>query len=199
MSSNQEMIHQKNGSLPPNGEGGNNLFHQDIGTGQQQDQQVSNYKKTHSNVLGKLYGTPCFDLQTLTCSTITTKFLQESFVANEEANGKVDEGMDVSISFQDETIRANGPGSGMPMKEEPLPSAMELERVSVVLCGDKGYASDVQILGTLWKHAKKIEKKVSDIQKELVESDENMVKNVSRQPYTNYFSFHTFFLIELKI
>ena len=54
MSSNQEMIHQKNDSLPPNGEGGNNLFHQDIGTGQQQDQQVSKYKKTHSNVLGKL-------------------------------------------------------------------------------------------------------------------------------------------------
>ena len=53
MSSNQEMIHQKNDSLPPNGEGGNNLSHQDIGIGQQ-DKQVSNYKKTLSNVLGKL-------------------------------------------------------------------------------------------------------------------------------------------------
>ena len=57
MSSNQK-IHQKNDSQPSNGEDGNNLFHQDIGIGhedhKEQDKQVSNYKKTLSNVLGKL-------------------------------------------------------------------------------------------------------------------------------------------------
>jgi hypothetical protein len=59
MSSTQEMIHQKNDSLPSYGEDGNNLFHQDIGIGHedQEDQgrdQVSKHKKTLSNVLGKL-------------------------------------------------------------------------------------------------------------------------------------------------
>ena len=61
MSSNQK-IHQKNDSQPSNGEDGNNLFYQDIGIGHEdregqedQDQgQVSNNKKTLSNVLGKL-------------------------------------------------------------------------------------------------------------------------------------------------
>ena len=59
MSVNQGKIHQKDDSLPSNGEDGNNLLHQTIGTGhedQGQDQQVSKYKKTHSNVLGKLQG-----------------------------------------------------------------------------------------------------------------------------------------------
>jgi hypothetical protein len=59
MSGNQGKIHQdQEDKLPSNGEDGDNLLYQDIGTGhedQEQDhQQVSNYKKTLSNVLGEL-------------------------------------------------------------------------------------------------------------------------------------------------